>query len=373
MRKPANPFILSGYHSPAYFCDREGEIKWLSDQFGNERNSVIYSRRRMGKTALISHFFYHLEKQRNGRGVFIDLLGTTNVSEANRKIAGAIVQKFGNPQKGIGTKLIRLMGALGAKVGLDPVTGTPEISIGLLQQEEVPNSLEAIGKFLADEKVPIVICIDEFQQIVNYPEKNAEATFRTWTQSFPMIRFIFSGSHRQMMISMFSEESKPFYRSAQLKHLEAIDDESYRRFILNFFTVNQQKLTEDQINQVFEWSRMQTYYVQLVCNKLYGRGNVIRQEIINEVFHEIIQQEVPLFSSMQQLFTNFQWKLIKAIASEEYVTNPMAKDFLGKYSLGAASSVSTALNMLVEKDFVLKEDNRYTIQDTLLMRYIQQL
>lgn len=373
MRRPANPFILSGYHSPEYFCDREDELKWLFDQFENERNAVIYSRRRMGKTALISHFFNHLESQGKGRGVFVDLLGTTNISEANRKIAGAIVQKFGNPRKGIGAKFTRLMGALGARVGLDPITGAPEISIGLLQQEEVPNSLEAIGKFLSDEKKPVVICVDEFQQIVNFPGKNAEATFRHWTQSFPMIRFIFSGSHRQMMVSMFSEESRPFYRSAQLRHLEAIEEKAYRHFISSFFSKNKQNLNGDHFERIFEWTRMQTYYVQLVCNKLYGRGKAIELDVVDEVFHEIIQQEVPLFSSMQQLFTSFQWKLLRAIAVSEQVANPMAKDFLGKYDLGAASSVSTALNNLISKDFVLKENSEYTIQDTLFMRYIQQL
>lgn len=373
MRKPANPFVLSGYHSPGYFCDREEELKWLFDQFDNERNSVIYSRRRMGKTALINHFFHHLEKKKSGQGVFLDLLGTTNISEANRKIAGAIVQKFGNLQKGIGAKLARLMGAIGAKVGLDPVTGAPEISIGLQQKEEIPHSLEAIGRYLSDEKKPIVICVDEFQQIVNYPEKNVEATFRAWTQSFPMIRFIFSGSHRQMMISMFSEASRPFYRSAQLLHLDPIEANAYREFIISFFKRNKQAISDDHIKSIFDWTRMQTYYVQLVCNKLYGRGTTIDWDTIEEVFHEIVQQEVPLFSSMQQLFTSFQWKLLRAIAREEYVANPLSKDFIGKHHLGAASSVSTALNNFLEKDFVLKEHDEYTIQDTLFMRYIQQL
>ena len=37
MRIPANPFILSGYHSPKYFCDREKEFAWLKEQFEIER------------------------------------------------------------------------------------------------------------------------------------------------------------------------------------------------------------------------------------------------------------------------------------------------------------------------------------------------
>ncbi|MEX2569325.1 MAG: hypothetical protein WD431_25505 [Cyclobacteriaceae bacterium] len=54
MRTPANPFVLSGYHSPAYFCNRMEELAWLEEQFRNERNAVLYAYRRMGKSALFS-------------------------------------------------------------------------------------------------------------------------------------------------------------------------------------------------------------------------------------------------------------------------------------------------------------------------------
>ena len=47
--------------------------------------------------------------------------------------------------------------------------------------------------------------------------------------------------------------------------------------------------------------------------------------------------------------------------------NPMSKEFLGKHNLWAVSSVSTALDNLVAKDFILKEGAQYTIQDTLFM------
>ena len=95
MRKPSNPFIVTGYISPSYFCDREEELEWLNDQFINERNTVLYSLRRMGKTALIRHFFYHLKKELKIEGVHVDLLGTTNLTEANTRIASAIIQQSG--------------------------------------------------------------------------------------------------------------------------------------------------------------------------------------------------------------------------------------------------------------------------------------
>ena len=56
-----NPFIVGGYISPHYFCDREKETEQLIRNITNGRNVVIISTRRMGKTGLIRHCFYQNE------------------------------------------------------------------------------------------------------------------------------------------------------------------------------------------------------------------------------------------------------------------------------------------------------------------------
>ena len=373
MRKPSNPFIVSGYHSPAYFCNRKEELSWLREEFTNERNTVIYSWRRMGKTALVKHFFYQLRKEKSADGIFVDLLGTSGMMEANRRIVTAILNHFGELDKGIGPALKKLIGSIGATIGFDPLSGTPQITLGMTRSHSVNTSLEAIGVFLAERKKPVIICIDEFQQVTRYPEENAEGTFRAWMQDFPMIRFIFCGSQRHMMISMFSEESRPFYRSTQMRPLDPLPEETYARFIEAHFRKAKKQIDRNHLARVFGWTRMQTYYVQLVCNKIFGRANRVDDLIMDEVFTEIIHQEIPLFSSYQQLLTSFQWKLLVAIAQAENVENPLSQNFLEPYGLGAASSVNSALHALTRKEFVIQHEGKYTLHDTLLMRWLQGL
>jgi hypothetical protein len=325
----------------------------------------------MGKTALVRHFFHQLQKEKKADGVFVDLLGTSSLDEANRRIALSILQRFGEMEKGIGTALKKLIGSIGATVGFDPLSGIPQITFGLSRTNTITTSLEAIGGFLAERKKPVLICIDEFQQVTSYKESHAEATFRTWMQDFPMIRFVFCGSHRQMMISMFSEESRPFYRSAQIRELDPLPKEIYARFIESHFRKNGKRIDRNHLERVFDWTRMQTYYVQLVCNKLFGKTDQVNESLISEVFTEIIQQEIPVFSSYQQLFTAFQWKLLVSIAKAEKVENPLSQGFLNQYGLGAASSVSAALQALSRKEFVIQHAGKYTLHDTLLMRWLQ--
>ena len=60
-----NPFIVGGYISPHYFCEREKETEQLIRNITNGRNVVIISTRRMGKTGLIRHCFYQNEIKKN--------------------------------------------------------------------------------------------------------------------------------------------------------------------------------------------------------------------------------------------------------------------------------------------------------------------
>lgn len=372
MRKPSNPFLLTGYHSPAYFCDRETELAWLMDQFDNERNAVLHSWRRVGKTALLRHFFHTLGEKRKADCVYVDLLGTASPEDAQRRVAEALLHQWAEPTKPLGKRIIQLVSSIGATIGFDSQSGTPQLTFGLAANSSVSANFEAMGRFLQENPKPVVICLDEFQQVALYPT-SAEAMFRTWAQQFPMVRFVYSGSHRHMMISMFSEKARPFYRSAQVLALDTLDPGTYQSFILQLFKKEKRVIRKEIIDQVFLWTRMQTYYVQLICNKLFAKDLEANTNQLIEIFDEVIQQEIPVFAAYQSLMSEFQWRLLVAIARAESVRNPMSKEFLSAHDLGAASSVRTALTALEKKEFVIRQNEQYTLHDTLLMRWLQRL
>ena len=59
-----NPFLLTGYESPEYFCDRVEETKTLLNNLNNRSNTTFFAPRRTGKTALIQHVFHTLKKKK---------------------------------------------------------------------------------------------------------------------------------------------------------------------------------------------------------------------------------------------------------------------------------------------------------------------
>ena len=374
VKKLKNPFLLTGYYSKTYFCDRKNELEILHQHFENERNVVLYAWRRMGKSALIRCFIEELESQQNAETIYVDLLGTRSMDDAILQIAKAVYQRFGKTQKGISPAIAKLFGAIGIDLSFDPHSGMPKLSVGLRNYSPAAeNSLAELGAFLQSRKKTILIALDEFQQIRHYSKQDGEAVFRSWVQAFPTIRFIFSGSHRNMMQSMFSDKNRPFYQSAQLMLLNAIPLDAYTQFIQKHFTKNKQEIKTEQIEEFYTWCRAQTYCIQLVCNRLYGMGTNITDSMINKVYSEILQEEGAVFSNYTNLLTDTQWSVLQALAKEEPVKSPTANAFIQQYNLAAASSVSTALQKLMEYEIVIKEGEYYLVHDVLLARWLQSI
>ena len=66
--KPRNPFYVTGYGGPKYFCDRVTELATLRAAIDNGRNVTLLAARRMGKTGLIHHLFNALaDRAGNGK------------------------------------------------------------------------------------------------------------------------------------------------------------------------------------------------------------------------------------------------------------------------------------------------------------------
>jgi DNA-binding MarR family transcriptional regulator len=65
-----------------------------------------------------------------------------------------------------------------------------------------------------------------------------------------------------------------------------------------------------------------------------------------------------------------QYRVLKAIALNGGIENPLSKEFLSEYELGAASSVSQAIKSLSDKEFVFFSKNSYRLNDVFLGQWI---
>ncbi|MCX6272981.1 MAG: hypothetical protein NTU44_17555 [Bacteroidetes bacterium] len=222
-----------------------------------------------------------------------------------------------------------------------------------------------------------VIAIDEFQQILSFPEKNTDSWLRTVIQELNNIQFIFSGSQQHLMVELFNSPSRPFYRSTQFMKIGKIDPTAYHDFIQYHFNQNHRILTEALTVLIIDWTQLHTYYVQLLCNRVYATGETnIRLEVLQAVIQNLLKEQETVFFNYRDLLTASQWSLLKAIAAEKSVYSLSSREFLTKHNLGTSATVLQSLAALIKKEMVYKEYDSegkafYCVYDLLFQHWIR--
>ena len=367
-----NPFIVSGYKDPEFFCDRSLETDRILSAIKNQRHLTLFSLRRMGKTGLIWHVFHKLKKSKKIVPVYLDIMPTLSFSEFTAALAKAILSKLAEKESFIKT-ILKQLSALRPALTYDAVTGSPEISIKVDRADNLNDSLDSVFKFLAQQKHHFVIAIDEFQQVAFYPEKSVEATLRSQIQNLKNATFIFSGSRRHILSEIFSSPNRPFFNSTEIMEIVSINAEEYKTFIQLHFGKARKSIDIKALDLINEYTSLHTFYVQFLCNRLYELNHkIISKDDVEKTYIQIINENEPIYGNYMNLLTRFQIQLLRAIANERGAAGILSKGFLEKYNMGAASSVNTAVKSLLDKDFIYKKDEKYHMVDKFFEGWLRQ-
>ena len=365
-----NPFIISGYISPEYFCDREEETTRMLNAINNGRHVTLFSPRRMGKTGLIRHLFYQAKKKKEFTHVYLDIMATTCLREFSEIFGKAVLTAIGK-NEALMKKILKSLSALRLKLTIDHLTGEPALSLDVNNAREAEKSLDTIFRYIADQPYRIAIAIDEFQQITSYPEKNLEAILRTHLQTVNNVCVIFSGSRKHILTDIFSSPDRPFYNITEMMEIGTIAPEVYKKFIRDKFIKGSISISGPALDRIIEITRLHTFYVQYFCNRLYSEYTNIDTDDVDHSLITILKENEPVYANYLNLLTTMQYRVLKAIATNDGIDNPLSKEFLSNYDLGAASSVSQAIKSLSDKEFVFFSGQKYRLNDIFLAQWIK--
>ena len=370
INKPQNPFLLSGYISPEYFCDREEETKKLVSALRNGRNITLISPRRMGKTGLIRHAFHIIEREGYEHCYLVDLYQTDSLTGLVAKLAKTVLGTLDTGS----SRFLKTVGAffksLRPVLTVDPQTGEPGVSIDI-QPSYAEQSLEEILTYMENSGKQCFVAFDEFQRVAEYEDSQIEAMLRSHIQHLNNVHFVFSGSQRHVLENMFTSASRPFYQSTQLMNLGSIETESYCRFADSKLRKHNQQLDPQAFFHTYDSLMGHTWYIQFLLNRLYENGaSVIDNSIIDKTLHEIASENEATFQTLLRLITPAQRKLLKAVAKEGEATEINSKNFLSHNHLGAASTVHAAAKSLVEKELLIENKGKYSVYDRFLAIYL---
>lgn len=371
---PYNPFLISGYFNPDYFCDRESETEKIISALENDRNISLISPRRYGKTGLIQHVFHHIsEKDSKSVCVYLDIYSTQSLNDFVLIFVEKILGKVEKGGEKALRKLTEIFKSFRPVLSYDAMTGIPEISVKI-ERETTEKSLQEVFSYLQQLDKRCYIAIDEFQQVAEYPEKGTEALLRSYIQFLPNVKFIFAGSKQHLMSEIFLSAKRPFYQSTQVMNLGVVDKTKYFQFTQNHFKNNGFTFSENCFEYLYNQFEGHTWYMQAVLNRLYEyRKSIDDIHVVHSSICELIEENTFIYQEMLNAFSVVQKNLLKAVAKEKVVTKIHAGDFVSKYNLKNVSSVNRALNSLIKTETIYKTENGFMVYDRFLGMWLSRL
>lgn len=152
----------------------------------------------------------------------------------------------------------------------------PKISIGDDPLNEFAISLEynhnnntteevlKLPEIIATSKgYRIVVCIDEFQQIGEFPDSlTFQEKLRSVWQLQKNVSYCMYGSKKHMMEKIFLNHSYPFYRFGDVIYLKKISESDWVKYICERFDATGKSISQELASEVCRMTECFSSYVQ---------------------------------------------------------------------------------------------------------------
>lgn len=360
-----NPFILYGYESEKYFCDRKTETQELKRLVTNGNHVALIAPRRIGKTGLIENLFHQKDIQRDYYTFLIDIYATKNIEELIMAMGASMLSSLRPKGAKVIQKFVDILSSLRAGISFDAM-GNPSWNVEVGDIRLPRTTLDEIFEYIDTADKPCIIAIDEFQTVSCYNDGKIEALLRTYIQHCRNAQFIFSGSQRTMMGEMFLSPSRPFYQSTSMMNIGCIPLDKYSVFAQKLFKEANKGISAETIAKVYRRFEGVTWYVQRVLNELFSltpQHGTCDEDMLDIAIKNILRANEFTYQSLLFQLPIKQKELLMAIAKEGKAQNLTSSAFVKKYRLTSSSSVQSAIKGLLEKNFATSNLGVYEVYD----------
>lgn len=219
----------------------------------------------------------------------------------------------------------------------------------------------------------LVVVMDEFQQLNEITEHAIEAAIRYAMQYSKRVSYIFSGSHRYLLLSMFNDKNKSFYNSCETMEISRISEEDYQIFIQKAAQEKWGKpLSTLALEKILILTELHPSYVNRVCGYFWMTNQMPTEKLIDQYWLEFIQSKRTEFSEDLIRFSKNQRRVIVYFAKHPSV-HPSNHQVCQAVGLSEAS-VRQAVQVLLKKDYLYKDNTGLIkVLDPALKTYINRL
>src|SRR4030042_675270 len=264
----ANPFKFGGLVTGKDFADRENEMAEILREVRSGTNLVMFSPRRMGKSSLLVEMMRRYQKELIW--VYVDLYGVTTKARMVEAYMSALARSaFGTAEKVVAgaRELIR---STRLRVVLSD-KGEPgvELSMGEPTVPEIQDIMDVPEEIARKRGRRIVVVFDEFQEIGTLDGVALLKAMRSRIQAHRHVSYIFAGSKRHLLLSIFEEREGAFYKSARPMELGPIPKEDFVEFLKGKFAAAGGRIDSETASGIVDGSGGNTYYAQQIAHELF--------------------------------------------------------------------------------------------------------
>ena len=368
------PFIFGKIATEKNFTDRETETANLVQSFTSLINTIIISPRRWGKSSLVNKAAkLAMEQDRKLCICHVDLFNVRNevhfYSLLAQKVIAATSTKWEEAVESAKSFFSHLVPKI--SIGSDP---TNEVSIDFDWEsiKQNPDEVLDLAEKIAKKKgVKIVICVDEFQNISEFTDPDYfQKKLRSHWQQHQNVAYCLYGSKRHMMMEVFTNSSKPFYKFGNLMFLEKIDTPCLVEFFNTRFSETGKTITEDAANLIVKLVDNHPYYAQQLAQLSWLRTkDVCDVEIVREAHAALVEQLSLLFVTITETLTTQQLNYLNAlIAGEKAISST---DVMHRYQISSTTSIARSKAALVKNDILDIKAGEISFQDPIYAYWLK--
>lgn len=368
------PFIFGKIAKAQNFTDRVVETEELVNSFTSLINTIIISPRRWGKSSLVNKAAeLAMERDSKLRICHIDLFNVRSEEHFYSLLAQEVItatsSRWDEAVESAKSFFSHLIPKI--SIGTDP---SNEISIDFDWDEVRRNPDEVLDlaeKIASKKGLKIMVCIDEFQNIAEFADPDYfQKKLRSHWQKHQQVGYCLYGSKRHMMLEVFTNSSKPFYKFGNIMFLNKISTPCLVEFFKNRFAETDKEITDDACHMIATLVDNHPYYAQQLAQQSWLRTHdVCSCEIVAAAHKALVEQLSLLFVTITETLTTQQLNYLRALVAGESAIS--STEVMTRYHITSATSVARSKAALIKSDILDNIAGKIYFQDPIYAYWLK--
>lgn len=332
------PFVFGVRVEGDTFTDRREETERLKMNFLYGINTILISPRRMGKTSLVDKVC-SLMVDDSIRIARMDAFGCRSEQDFINAFATAVLRATSSKW-----------------------------------EEWMKGDILQLPELIAREKgIRIVVCIDEFQQLGEFPDSlTFQKKLRSVWQLQNHVSYCLYGSKKHLMEQMFQNASYPFYRFGDFFYLEKISEADWVAYITHRFKATGKEIASELATEICRVTERYSSYVQQLAWFVWLKTNhTATMEDVQFAINRLLDANEPLFIQQTEDLSAYQMNFLRAIV-EGVHSGFTQTEVLNRYRLGTAANVTRLKKSLTAKDLIMSySPKKLVMSDPILALWLK--